>query len=150
MSPAQLQEFLREHIPLTGAMELHIESCGTDAIHLSAPLAPNINHRQTLFGGSAAAIAIMSAWSMVHLRLRAECDPLPRIVIQRNTMNWTAPIHGEVHARCETPDQATWDRLLKGLRRKGRGRITLHSTLFSDDAPAAHFEGTFVAIAPGR
>lgn len=149
MTPAQLQTFLHENIPLTGAMELKVESCDPGHVHLSAPLAPNINHRQTVFGGSAASIAIASAWSLVHLRLRAECDPLPRIVIQRSTMNWNAPIHGEVHARCEAPEDATWERLLKTLRRKGRGRIMLRSTLFSDDTPAADFTGTFVAIDMG-
>jgi thioesterase domain-containing protein len=146
MTPAQLQDYLHDNIPLTGVMELKVESCGPDGVHLSAPIAPNINHRQTLFGGSATAIAILSAWSLVHLRLRAECLPFLRIVIQRNTMNWTAPIPGDVHARCESPDQATWDLLMKALRRKGRGRIMLHSTLFSDGTPAAEFQGTFVAM----
>ena len=146
MTPTELQVFLHEQIPLTGAMELTVESCDTGHVHLSAPLAPNINHRQTVFGGSAASLAIASAWSMVYLRLSAECDQVPRIVIQRNTMNWTSPIHGEVQARCEAPDQETWDRLLKVLRRKGRGRIMLRSTLVADGAPAADFTGTFVAI----
>ena len=146
MTPTQLQEFLPAQIPLTGAMELKVESCGRHGVHLSAPIAPNINHRQTLFGGSAAAIAIMSAWSLVHLRLRNTSDPPPRIVIQRNSMSWNTPIPGEVHAKCESPDEDTWERLLKTLHRKGRGRIILRSTLFTDETPAAEFTGTFVAI----
>lgn len=149
MTPVELQTFLHRQIPLTGAMELKVESCGPDGVHLSAPIAPNINHRQTLFGGSAAAIAIVSAWSLVHLRLRDEFDPLPRIVIQSNTMKWTAPIPGEVHVKCQSPAHETWDRLVKAVHRKGRGRITLRSTLFNGEAPAADFSGTFVAIDMG-
>ena len=57
MTPSELQRYLHEHIPLTAAMEVKVVSCGPDAAHLSAPLAPNINHRDTAFGGSASALA---------------------------------------------------------------------------------------------
>ena len=38
-------------------MGVRVVSAAFDRVELSAPLAPNINHRDTLFGGSAAAIA---------------------------------------------------------------------------------------------
>ena len=53
-------------------MQVAVVSAAADAVTLSAPLAPNINHRSTAFGGSVSTLAILSAWSLVNLRLRAE------------------------------------------------------------------------------
>ena len=68
-------------------MEVTVVEASPHQVVLSAPLAPNINHRDTVFGGSASAVAILAAWSMLHLRLSAE-GLGSRLVIQRNTMDY--------------------------------------------------------------
>ena len=67
-----LEHYLHEHIPLSRAMQAQVLAASTEGITLGAPLAPNINHRETVFGGSASALAILAAWALVHTRLRAE------------------------------------------------------------------------------
>ena len=69
MLPDQLERYLHEHIPLSKAMGVSVLSVGEEAVTLRAPLAPNINHRETVFGGSASALAILAAWSLLHTRL---------------------------------------------------------------------------------
>jgi thioesterase domain-containing protein len=147
MTPPHLQRYLHEHIPLTAAMEVRVVSCGMNAVHLAAPIEPNINHRNTVFGGSASALAIVSAWSVVHLCLQDTEDATARIVIQQNSIKYLQPIDSEFAAISPGPNKDQWNLLLKGLHRKGRGRITLRSTVFAAGTPAAEFEGTFVAIA---
>lgn len=66
----KLEQYLHEHIPLSKAMQVTVVSVAEAAVVLSAPLAPNINHRDTLFGGSALAIAILAAWSLLYTRLQ--------------------------------------------------------------------------------
>jgi len=51
----ELESYLHAHIPLTRAMQVSVVSVEPDSVLLSAPLAPNTNHRDTVFGGSAAA-----------------------------------------------------------------------------------------------
>jgi thioesterase domain-containing protein len=148
MTPEELQRYLHEHIPLTAAMEVKVVSCGPDAVHLSAPLAPNINHRDTVFGGSASALAIMSAWCVVRIRLIGTPDENARIVIQKNSMNYLTPIDSDFAAISPGPDREVWDKLLNGLHRKGIGRIAINSTIFAAGIPAAEFAGTFVALDP--
>src|SRR3989344_2448014 len=63
-------------------MEVTVVEASPHQVVLSAPLAPNINHRETVFGGSASAVAILAAWSMLHLRLSAE-GLGSRLVVQR-------------------------------------------------------------------
>ena len=50
-----LEQYLHAHIPLSAAMGVSVVQVADEAITLSAPLEPNINHRDTVFGGSASA-----------------------------------------------------------------------------------------------
>ena len=61
MSPAQLERYLHEQIPLSKTMQVGCISVTQESVVLRAPLAPNINHHATLFGGSASALAILVA-----------------------------------------------------------------------------------------
>jgi thioesterase domain-containing protein len=82
MTPESLQAYLHDRIPLSRAMEIEVRSATPQGVTLYAPLAPNINHRDTVFGGSASAVAILAAWSVVYVRMHAE-GLTGRIVIHR-------------------------------------------------------------------
>src|SRR6266540_3523639 len=56
MDLAVLQKYLHDHIPLSKAMDVEVVEATDDGVTLAAPLAPNINHRETVFGGSASAV----------------------------------------------------------------------------------------------
>lgn len=120
-------------------------SVTADEVVLSAPLAPNINHRATVFGGSASALAILSAWSLLHTRLQIE-QTACQLVIQRNTMEYSLPIDGAFRARATITEPGRWAGFLLMLSRKGRARIAVSSVLEFDGAPAGRFSGDFVAL----
>lgn len=126
-------------------MGVRVRAASPARVELAAPLAPNINHHDTLFGGSGAAIATLSAWTLVNLRLR-HAGVRARLVIQRNAMNYEEPIDGDFTALCEQPDEAEWQRFLTMLERRGRGRITMRARLIYQARAAASFEGDFVAL----
>ena len=144
--PAELQQYLHEHIPITRAMQVSVLEATPDATLLAAPLAPNINHRETVFGGSAAALATLAAWTLLHARLAAAGLP-SRLVIQRNTMDYDAPIPADFTARATLKDPAHWSRFITMLGRKGRARLTVTATLHCGGETVGRFEGDFVAIA---
>ena len=124
MTPAELTAYLRTNIPLTIAMDVSAVRVEPDTVVLEAPLAPNINHRKTVFGGSASALGILAAWSLVHLRL-AETKLEHRLVIQRNTMSYDAPIEGTFTATARTPKEPTGrncSTCSSGAARRGSGR----------------------------
>jgi thioesterase domain-containing protein len=139
-----LQRYLHEHIPLSKAMEVEVVDATDDGVTLAAPLAPNINHRETVFGGSASAVAILSAWTLMYLRLRSEQLDV-RIVIQKNTMTYERPITGRFIASAAISDTTAWRRFVDTLKRKGRGRFTVRSTLHRNAEKVGEFEGDFVA-----
>jgi thioesterase domain-containing protein len=139
-----LQRYLHDHIPLSKAMGVEVVEATDNGVTLVAPLAPNINHRETVFGGSASAVAILSAWTLMYLRLKNEQLNV-RIVIQKNTMAYEHPITGTFTASATIPDTTAWRRFAETLKRKSRARFTVRSILHRDAEKVGEFEGDFVA-----
>ncbi|MCS6759396.1 MAG: thioesterase domain-containing protein [Candidatus Devosia euplotis] len=149
MTPIALEHYLHEHIPLSRAMAVRVVSIGDDSVVLAAPLTPNINHRETVFGGSASAVAILSAWCLLHLRLTLAGQP-SRVVIQRNNMGYLAPIAGDFTARSALAPGQDWPKFMVMLTRKGIARIGVDAVLECDDVEAGRLSGEFVAFGGGR
>ncbi len=146
MLPAELERYIHEHIPLSIAMGVAVLSVEENAVTLQAPLEPNINHRQTVFGGSASAVAILAGWALLHVRLHS-ANIADRLVIQRNTMDYQQPIRGPFTARSmlEQPDR--WKPFMATLTRKSKARITVLAVLEHVDRVVGRFSGEFVAFA---
>jgi thioesterase domain-containing protein len=145
MNPHDLEKYLHDHIPLSAAMQVSVIDISADYVMLGAPLAPNINHRDTVFGGSAASLAILAAWAVLHTRLAA-VGLQGTLVIQRSTMNYTKAIAGNFLAKASAPAPNAWQVFLRTLQRKGRGRITLTSELLYEAEIVGQFSGEFVAL----
>lgn len=144
MSVAELEAYLHEHIPLSQAMQATVVAIDENAVVLRAPLGPNINHRQTAFGGSVSALAILAAWSALHVRCQAAGFDV-RLVIQRNTMEYERPIQGEFTARAHI-DESDWRRFARLLARRGKARIAIASVLESEGRTVGRLSGDFVAL----
>jgi thioesterase domain-containing protein len=143
---AALEAYLHAQIPVSGAMGMRVTRADRTSVILCAPLAPNINHRQTFFGGSAASLATLAAWALAHERIREESGLDVHVVIQRSSLEYLEPAATEVHAECVAPSDKQWDRLLRSVRRWGKGRIRLTVRLRAEGAIVGSFEGEFVAL----
>lgn len=147
MQPDELEQYLHAHIPLSRAMCVSVVSVDDEGVTLRAPLEPNINHRETVFGGSASALGILAAWSLLHTRLRAE-GVESRLVIQRNTMEYALPIPGEFTARSSLESPAQWEQFRRMLMRKGKARIAVSAILEHAGQGVGKLSGEFVALRP--
>jgi thioesterase domain-containing protein len=144
MTPQALQDYLYAHIPLSKAMAVEVKSATPQGVLLTAPLAPNINHRATVFGGSASTLAILSAWALLHVSM-LDADIKARLVIQKNTMSYDLPMLGEFSAEAAAPAPEKWQRFLATLQKHKRARISISSILNCDGKKVGAFEGDFVA-----
>lgn len=129
----RLQEILHSEIPLSAAMHLSVVADGEGFV-LEAPLDPNRNLQHTFFGGSLSALGLLAGWSWLRLALREEMLE-PDIVVQRSATDFLSPIPGLARAQPHAPDSETWDRFLRTLRRRGRGRIAIEVTIFTPASP---------------
>jgi thioesterase domain-containing protein len=141
----RIEEYLRANIPLTAAMGVSVRAATAEHVLLCAPLRPNINHHETVFGGSAAVLATLAAWTLLHLRLEQAQVPA-QLVIQRSSMEYEKPILGDFEAECAFTDGAAWQRFRGTLERRGRARLTLTAWLLHERQKMASFSGDFVAL----
>jgi len=144
MNLEAVRDYLYQHIPLSKAMQARVLEANSELVRLGAPLAPNINHRDTVFGGSASALAILAAWTILYVRLK-EAGFNSRVVIQRNEMHYDKPIPGDFEA-VATVDEQDWQRFIKTLQRRKRARIGVASVVECDGEQVGRLAGDFVAI----
>ncbi|MCP8882392.1 thioesterase domain-containing protein [Devosia sp. XJ19-1] len=144
MTPAALADFLHEHIPLSRAMNVTAVRASVEEVVLEAPLEPNINVHGTMFGGSAATLGLLAAWSVLHLRLEAE-GISNQLVIHRTEMEYLKPIAGTAQAVARL-EGADWASFLHTLDRRGKARLKVNAALVFNGEPAARLAGEFVAI----
>jgi thioesterase domain-containing protein len=146
VQPLELAQYIHEHIPLSRAMGVSVVAVEEYAVTLRAPLGPNINHRHTVFGGSASALAILAGWALLHVRLQG-AGIADRLVIQRNVMEYQHPILGPFTARSSLESPERWKQFTAMLSRRGKARITVLAALEHLDRVAGRFSGEFVAFA---
>ena len=145
MDEHELERYLHERIPLSRAMAIEVRAASLAGVEIYAPLAPNINHRDTVFGGSASAVAILAAWSALHLRLRAQGVDA-RLVIRRNTMSYERPITAGFTATAVPPDDASWARLAVTLRRGRPARVRVGARLECAGQLVGELDGEFAVL----
>lgn len=78
-----LERILHTEIPLTRAMDIRVLRADQNGLALGAALAPNLNHKQTAFGGSLNSLATLACWGLIQL-LVGDHDQTITVVIQKS------------------------------------------------------------------
>ena len=138
-----LASYLHQQIPASRLLEVGVQHCSENAVELQAPLEPNINHKNTAFGGSLAVLAILAGWSLVFMRLNGVKN---EIVIQQSAMSYLKAVNGPFTATSLYQPSAAWTKFERSFERRGRGRIQVESRVFCGDEIVANFSGTYVAF----
>lgn len=119
-----LGALIRASFPLGDFMGVRPRRWSAEGLELWAPAGPSVNLHGTMFGGSIAALGILTGWGWLRLELQARGRSVP-VVVQDSRTTFERPIHGPCVARCLPPDPSRLGRFLTALERKGRGRIGL-------------------------
>lgn len=138
-----LENYLIKHIPISAAMGIKVESASSEQIILNAPFQNNINHKNTVFGGSLHAVATLACWSLLHVNF---IDKNVQIVIASSEVFYTIPVTSNFIAECNMPDPLEWERFLKILQKKGKARLKLNAKIFQDSQICVNYSGQFVVI----
>jgi thioesterase domain-containing protein len=138
-----LQATLDAEIPITAAIGLKVAGFEAGALRLAAPLAPNINHKDTAFAGSLNAVLTLAGWSMLWLIARREMISA-KVVIQDSAIRYLRPVACDFTAECRLPVGADVERFLLTLRRKGKARMELAAEICQAGEVAVAFSGRYV------
>ena len=141
----QLSTFFETHLPITQFMKMDVESYDGQTLILRAPLAPNINDKQTAFGGSLYNAAVMACWGMAYLKT-LEAGIHCNQVVTKGSIEYKAPVHGDIRAICNAPSNEVLDQFIEHFKHKGRSRITLNAVIECSGKTAVEFEGTYAIL----
>ncbi len=139
-----LESYLHAQIPLSAAMDIRVLAANTQGVRLSAPLAPNVNHHQTAFGGSISTLATLACWTYVYVLLKGVSFD-GNLVIHQNEIEYVKPILGDFEALTLPVETDEIGRFLETLRKRGKSRLTVRADVVSAGEVCARFSGRFVA-----
>lgn len=105
------------------------------------PLAPNINDKQTGFGGSIAALATTAGWAMITLLLRQLPEPY-HVLVAESHIRYLAPATGDSYALSSVTESAMTV-FYKILEQHKAGRITIQTVVEQQGEQVAVFTGTY-------
>lgn len=142
----KLQEFFENHLPITDFMGLALDQYDGKQLSLKAPLAPNINDKQTAFGGSLYNACVMACWGFAYLK-SLEAGLEGSQVVAGGSIKYKAPVDKDFIAVCEAPEADVVEHFIDGFKRHGKGKITLNSTITCNGKVAVEFEGYYAILA---
>jgi len=151
MDLAQLTQLLQQQIPLSRALGITLTDYRDRRLSVSAPLAPNINHKQTAFGGSLYSVAVLAGWALVNLRLSEYSTQLQQraeVVIYHSDMSYLAPVNHDFVATVRQSEPLRQARFIERLLRHGKSSCLESIEIFQQDMLKARLNAKYVVVLP--
>ncbi len=126
-------------------MGIEVEKYDGNILRLSAPLTPNINDKQTAFGGSLFCVCVLSCWGMVYLKTQEKAITCNQVVTDSN-ISYLKPVGGKIIAECKSPSNEELESFFSAYEAKGKSKISLQSKIVCDNKTAVNFSGQYAII----
>ena len=147
-SPTALAERIQrtwdERIPLTRHMGVRIVELDARGLRLAAPLAPNVNHMGTGFGGSLASVATLTGWGLTQV-LTSHVEDV-HVVVRESRLRYRATVTEDFETFCAFPAAEVIDAFRDQLAQKHRARIQLQVSLTAGGRSCLALDGDFAAF----
>jgi len=137
LSAEQLQQRIREGIPLTRHMDFQVRELSANAITVAADGALNVNVHGTAFAGSLYTVCTLALWGLVNARLPEDAE----LVLAEGAIRYRRPVVGDIVAHCSLPPQQL-QAFLQSLAEQGRARLQGTVEVPGTDGPAAQYSAT--------
>ena len=136
-----LQQAYYTLIPISEHMGLRAETYDGQCLRVSAPLANNVNHQQSAFGGSLFSVVALAGWGILQLKI-TEMDLNCNTVIAGGKVSYELPVFRELVCECRLPPD--YPAFARRLVKKGKASILLETAILVDNKPAMTFSGKYV------
>lgn len=141
----RLQAFAHAHIPVAEAMRIELTGYRDGELTVRAPLAANINHHGTGFGGSQYALAAVAGWALLKLTLE-QAGLNGDAVIHSARVTYERPVHADLRLVARLAQR---ERVLSACRKHGRASAGITAELYDGSEPAMRFTGKFLVTVQG-
>lgn len=122
-------------------MGIAVKSYDGRRLRLTAPLAANVNHQMSAFGGSLFSLAALAGWGLLQLQLselQLDCNT----VIAGGNVAYKRPVFADFDCICELPPD--WEGIVEQLKTTGRAALELTPWVEVDGETAMTFTGRYV------
>lgn len=144
----RIEHLWHGQLPLAAAMDARITRLDGRILVATAPLAANINHMGTAFGGSLQTLGTLAGWAAT--LITAGDDMRCHIIVRNAHARFHRPVTSDLVAECALPDEAATADFQRRLARRGRALLRVEVQLPADDGLGVEFRGEFAAVsAPG-
>lgn len=125
-------------------MQLRLLSCDNHTLTAHAPKTPNLNDKDTIFGGSSSALMTVCGWSLIKYNLeQRSCTH--DVVIARADTQWHRAQTDDllITAQCET----NWPDILTALDNSQQPQITVRAQVNNQQSqPCSTMTATYVVL----
>ncbi|AKE53012.1 YiiD C-terminal domain-containing protein [Kangiella geojedonensis] len=145
MNSQQLENLVHKEIPITKALDIHIDELTEHSIRVIAPFEANKNIHNTAFAGSIYTVATIAGWSLVshiasHLAIEGS------VVLAKAEIQYKKPINGDIVAQCEIKDLSSLETFASSFKRKNRARINFIIDVVEDGVIKAQLNANFALV----
>lgn len=145
-SPTEMTEWLHRTVPLSAAMEVRVVRLEEGKATLTMPLAPNVNHMGTVFGGSLNALGLLTAAAAALTRLRRDGYE-HQLVVSRSEYDYHRPAPSAPEATAEiTAPQ--WSQIRPALEAGNPARLEIKTIITTQNHPIGTLKAHFTLLPP--
>ena len=138
-------EYIQKNIPITANLGVEIKSFDGNEIIITAPLEANKNLHGTAFGGSQAAIGILTGWALIYLKLK-QLGINNDLVIQKSEYDFKKPVTADFTATSAFPSAEELELFITTLKEKGKARLSLTAEIESEKGLCGVHQGLYVVF----
>ena len=139
----KIETTIHTEIPLSVSMGIKLLSFDDHSLVLEAPLAPNVNHKATAFGGSLYNVSVLAGWAAVYgMLLQRQLSA--HVVIQKSEIDYICPVTSNIVGVCLLPPPPKIKRFIQTFEKRGKARISLTTTIDNQEHLAVSFVGQYV------
>lgn len=100
-------------------MQLSLNEIDSQHMYATAPIAPNINDKSTVFGGSSAALMTICGWSLIKYQLESN-NVMNDVVIHQSKLQWNLAQTDDLIITARPETKINWIELCNQIIRKNR------------------------------
>jgi thioesterase domain-containing protein len=146
MTNAELEKILKTGIPISDEMGIQDLQIKGHELSLKLPLAPNVNHKKTIFGGSLYSSCALACYGLFLSGLRDQAIPTNDIVISEGNMRYLAPVDGDATVTAQWNSADEMSKFFQTLKSKRKARVLMRAQVRVATGICAEFSGHFVAL----
>lgn len=144
MDNKEFERFLHQQIPITKAMGFRVLEFTPEKVKIAAPLAPNINHKLTAFGGSINCLMTVCGWSLTFANINP-LDINAHVVIGKSNIKYLLPIKADFTAEAQLSPMDK-KRFIERYEKHNRSILNISCRCCDEDMVFAKFDAQYIVF----